>query len=465
MKMKNLVVIGAMSSILATQAMASGTRGGGHVIDVDATPYLMDLVTKTKCEWVQGADLATSLTSMDQILSAVASLDWYFAAEIKQEVERLDYCMTGPLYKVSPYDWEDATRRVRGEKSRQAGFRFYENAYIDTQIFSAMNAYNKAMLIIHEAMHTYLDMNTYSRSLKLRSIIKTIDLVATGKITTTSELHFNMRKNDIIFPRTSHKLEAFKDVILFFKGDTESRIAAILESQNPEKLVDTTELPLKLLSLSDQHTVIAHTNKALFKDALLELLKRSLPMEIALIVDQKSYAQFSPLKLALSEYNSFNDDQKQALRSTKAFKALSGTGLQGLNTVQVSYANSLIQASPVLAAVSGTKTEIDTPLMELAFSQELSSSMNWLPHLIVLLERDGKLNELVKDTNFNQAMNLSVQIQAVKNMQTRVKREKGYAVKKLELLSKSMKESLLESIQFETIDDEEFETIKAKLNL
>jgi hypothetical protein len=231
-------------TLLATSnqaAFASGARGGGETIDLNGHPVLLELVNDNRytCQWFSGVDLLkepkyqAAAQAMENAIAALAKLDWYFARDLRMDIEELDFCLTGALKKLPP-KYDDVIAPYHNDKS-QIAIRINRDVYLDSKQFDSALTDTQAYLLIHEAMHSYLWWRTDQRSLKLRSMVKTIHNVEAGVITTRANLHFQMEKNDISFPRWTDKLDAHRDYIEFFLLSPEQRRLAVLAITNPEE--------------------------------------------------------------------------------------------------------------------------------------------------------------------------------------------------------------------------------------
>lgn len=193
----------------------AGTRGGGFVVDIDSTPYLMDLVSRAVCEWTQGEELLDTLPQLRVVLNKINELDPPISKTIEAEIRSLGFCFTGPLllqasaqeeaqsfaYSVGLINIlpEEVSQR---QVTRQAGYRLDDKVYLDEKIFQSMNEANKAMLIIHETLHSFISMEVTDRAMKLRSMVKTLDKVRTGLITKRDKVIFAVKMNEFDFSKT-----------------------------------------------------------------------------------------------------------------------------------------------------------------------------------------------------------------------------------------------------------------------
>lgn len=462
---KQITVLATVALMAVPSAFASGGRGGGNVIDVDSTPYLMDLVSRAVCDWKKGSEFVSELPELQNALKKLSRLDWYFAHDLEQEIGALSFCMTGELYTVNPYDRFSIVRRPVGEKVRQAAYRLDENAYIDSEIFNRMNAENRAMLIVHETMHSYLDMRTHERGLKLRSMVKVIDQVRKGEIVTRAKLHFAMEKNEILFPTSVEALDGKKDVLMFLKSSLPEQIATIKKTLKPETLADLNPEMIEFLAPWDRKILKRGGNVKILMEAMIATLQESTPEEIAKIIDLKLYDKLDPVMVALSGFYSLDKDQKSAVMKTKRFDGFVQSGLQHLANIKLSQEDFLIMADDMMKELGVSDvTEGKIPLLRLDPVKELPVSLAWLPELMIVLFENGQSKRLTENEIFYRALGLKNQKEAVQKMTVKIEREKSYAVERLSILSEALVKALLENLSHR-LDVMSFEKLKQEIKM
>lgn len=457
-----VLATGAVLSVSSTFAGAegSGTRGGGHVIDVDSTPYLMDLVTKAVCEWKEGSEFVKELPSLRVTLDKLARLDWYFARDLEKEIGDLNFCLTGPLYKIPAHEYYSVARRPRGEETRQAAYRLYGDAFIDADIFEKMNGTNKAMLIIHETMHSYLRMGMFDRALKLRSMVKVIDQVRKGEIMSRKKLHYAMEMNEISFPQTVESLDKSKEAVLFLTGSLSERIQMIQKTSKPEVLMDLGN-SFDLLAPWDQSLISKNGKLGIFAEALSALMQNSTPAEIIKILDKKEYEKVNPAGLVIAELEMLSKEQKNAVLNSNSFARLLKDGFNELLQAKVSYGDYLILASQELQEIASENSEKDgAALVSLRPVKALPLALAWIANTMVVLEAESSLEMITKNEDFYTAFGLKNQKNQVLGLALKIERERAVALETLDILSESLVKALEESLKKRTNEDTANKIIK-----
>lgn len=445
----------------------SGVRGGGHVVDVNSTPYLMDLVSQSVCQWEKGNQIIKKLPTLSLVLNKLEKLDWYFAMDLKDEINHLNFCMTGNLYTVSPYDYGSVVVGSRSERPRQAAYRLYDNVYIDLEILNRMPESNRAMLIVHEAMHAYLSMYTYERTLKLRSMVNAIDKVRNDEIVTRKDLHYAMEMNEINFPLTVGALDRSKVAISFFKSNFETQKKMLIESKTPESLIEMSDLQSKNLSSWD-YEVFGQTYKRrnILKDALLYTMKDLSESELDKFINEKELKYLNLSQIALADLYLFSEEAKNIIFKSKPFKLSVDLGLSNIVYEQLQVKEFLVTASPEFQrlVIGNEEATSDMPVIKMEKAAKLPDGLAWLPEMIVVLHGNNSLDILVQNELFFKALGLKNQILQVRGMETKLQREKVVVLERLEMLSRALVKSLLSALDSKT-DKETYEDIVKKLGL
>lgn len=455
----------SFTAVAKTESVGSGTRGGGHSIDVDSTPFLMDLVTKAVCEWKKGDELIAELPSIQKTLEKLNRLDWYFSADLKDAISNMNFCLTGPLYTVPAYEFNSVTTHPAGERTRQAGYRLYENAYIDHDIFESMNEDNKGMLIIHETMHSYLAMNTVDRSLKLRSMVKTLDKVRKGEIVTRGKLHYDMQMNDIMFPLNVDQLDGKKEAVMFLKGSMDYKKKALLRTIKLEELINLT--PSQVLALSEwdaslfESTVLRNT---ILKDALIATMQTLSPNELETFLNEKELKKLSLVKTALNDFYAFSKDQQLAILSSGQFNKMLNSGFDEILNERLLTTDFLVVASPEFQEIVTGKGLEATPVVRLTKALEFPQRLNWLIETMIILQENKSLNVLTSNEKFYRALGLKNQKEQLQNSETRIEREKSVALESLDNLSKALVDLLLNKLR-NRVDAETYSEMVKNINL
>lgn len=444
-----LTIGAALSFNVFATSTGSGVRGGGQTIDIDSTPYLMDLVSKSVCEWKQGSEFINELPALKDTLKKLDQLDWYFSADLRDELSSLNFCMTGPLYKVSPYDYNSVVNPAPGEVTKQAGYRLYENAYIDNDNFIRMNDVNKAMLIIHETMHSYLSMNIEDRSLKLRSMVKALDKVRSGEISTREKLHYNMSRNEIMFPLSVGSLEKRKTAVLFLKSSTDYKRKAILNTANLDDLINLQDWESIALTPWDNYKFGRDYQRSLIlRTDLVDVMKNLSVSELDSFLKVKNLRRVNLALVAMNDFYLFSDEQKKIILESDKLASLIDSGLDEILNEKLASKNYLITASGNFKDLTTNLDDVqEGPVVDLSRAQTLPRRLMWLAIMMETLQENQSLSTLTANEKFYTALGLKNQKAQVQTMEVKIERERKVALTTLGNLSNGLVTALLEQLK------------------
>src|ERR1700677_791455 len=104
LKLKLAVGLMALVSVTAF----GGTRGGGKGVYIGKEIYLSDIIQKkgheNACRWRSGDTVLAENPYINKILDKISSVDWYFAADLKTQIQSLNFCFIGQLRPVDTTD-------------------------------------------------------------------------------------------------------------------------------------------------------------------------------------------------------------------------------------------------------------------------------------------------------------------------------------------------------------------------
>ena len=224
---------------VAQEATDTGTRGGGESVDVRGRPVLRDLVDNTSCDWATGRDMMAAQPRVNQILTALEGVHWYFGFQLRWEMESLHYCRTQNLVRVSTSDAGGLTIYAEAGDTEQAAIRLNRSVYLNNTIYSRMDATSQAFLQIHEALHSFIPMNSELRNGQLRSTVAALLRLESGAIT-GDQLLYQMSRNQVNTPPS----------VLYLSPDNQRAFASILRGAGDslQRQVDASRLSNDVLT-------------------------------------------------------------------------------------------------------------------------------------------------------------------------------------------------------------------------
>lgn len=260
-----------MASLIATLSAHAGDKGnGGNTVDINGVPRLKDLVDTTVCRWVDGQTAWDANPHAKVALDQLAKLDWYFALELKEEILRLNYCMTTKLRGLDTSDLDGfVIAYQRG--TNQVGIRFNDQVFLDESIMARMPEVDRGYLLIHEALHFYVHRREFMRNNRVKSMVASLAAVERGEIKTRRELHLQMTNNKINFPQTVEKLSLNKDLVLYLVGDKDQRQEVLARTDSLATLFGQfKDFNVSLLALWHQQALGSPEMERLIRNGIAE---------------------------------------------------------------------------------------------------------------------------------------------------------------------------------------------------
>ncbi len=311
--MKRVISIIAILAALPTISFAGGsdgTRGGGEIVWTNGEGHLRDLVDPSVCENKMGTEIRAENREIDRVLGKLAELDWYFAAGLKREISLLDVCFTKRLVRVPTKDW-DSVIVYEPHPKDQAAIRFIDShdVYVNRDYYEEMPVRDRAYLMVHEAMHSFISLTAPHRNESVRLAVKTIERAANGEIKSSKILHAALDRASVNYPWTAVKLREYRAGIEFALGDISEQRNSILVSNDIDGLfrIDTQKIAGLI---APDHIADLYKNPA---DRAGSILEES-GVDFALLdkVVNSNVTAFDPLTVAFSTSAANENSEYQA---------------------------------------------------------------------------------------------------------------------------------------------------------
>lgn len=306
--MKTLTTFSILLSLLfgTSIGLAHGTRGGGETVKgADGKYYLRDLVDKAVCDLTNGEDMRKTNPALNAALDKIADLDWYFAASLKYEINKLEICMTEDLIQLSTED-ADSVIKSKPTNKKVTAIRLLgtNKVYIDRDIYNeigkteADTQHHQAFLIVHEAMHSFIPTWASLRNESLRGAVKTLEKVVKGKIATRRLLHRELTQHQVSFPFNSPILKNTRISVEFALASFDDQRSIFLKAESTGG-VDNLKIECTDGAYSDNAHELSKNLSARISD-LLEESGTDLAILNAVVNSQQPVLTFDPLMVALS---------------------------------------------------------------------------------------------------------------------------------------------------------------------
>lgn len=195
-----------------------GTRGGGESVQ----GQLRDLVDQNVCEWRTGEQVLSSTEGLNEVLDRIYSVDWYFGLLLRNEIERLRYCFIDELGRVPTEDPEGIVG-VLSLEAKQAAIRWGSEVYVSRPTWDLLSAKSKNFLVIHEAVHSFIPMDTPLRNTKLRSFVRDLSLIEGSSEIVGEALEMSLQSNGLRLNRPLTRNRTSRQVVEFLLSSHESK--------------------------------------------------------------------------------------------------------------------------------------------------------------------------------------------------------------------------------------------------
>ncbi len=247
----------------------AGTRGGGEGIITNEGVELRDLLDTGSCTWRSGEELLEgSLTALRRPLGVLRGIDWYFAAALRNEIRSLRFCFTGELVPLAPRPGTLPMASPSWEAT-QLAVREGQDVYVNETLYSRLSDESKAMLLIHEALHTFLPPALPHRDAKLRSIVRTIHRLAQARVISHEQVLYQFERNGLVFPRSSGGLQEWRGQIEFLLGSHTERVLQLHAHPDPAAFLAAYQtIPAHWLLSSHRDLLTSFSLTTVVRDAL-----------------------------------------------------------------------------------------------------------------------------------------------------------------------------------------------------
>jgi hypothetical protein len=148
------------------------TKEGGKT-----TLRLADILDKTVCSYRNTDALLQQFklkAKVDQILNALFQIHPYMAYKIRRDMDQQQWCLTSKLKFVTSDDEDKVTDSYVPEVQIAIREITPNKVYLDVPKFTQMPEDDRAMTLIHETMHSFLEKNLAMRNANVRAICKAI---------------------------------------------------------------------------------------------------------------------------------------------------------------------------------------------------------------------------------------------------------------------------------------------------
>ncbi len=402
------------------------------------------------------------------ILQKIANVDWYFANVMEREIKKLDWCITGKLIKVNTEDRDSISTPVT-QNAEQVAIRMLESTevYLDDSLFSTLSDNSKAFLILHETLHSLLNIDETLRNKKLRSTVKTLNRITTGEIKTRKDFYFQIQKNGIKYPALTGAVDPIKNYILFVFGDDSTRAEVLAKAGNINSLVPSeNEFKQALLGLTEEDAKTVQKVTAM--NLIDELCSGNTNSNLNQLLPKMNE---SALMVCMNSSRG-NIDVQTKIASLPKFQNWIQSLLKDLSEKSISKEHLSLKIQSVAATMSANDTNEDKIMLT---SLEGINQYNWnklnpsgrafYEYVKTLLRNNDrlKLDQMLQNPLFYKAFSFEMIKTQLSTIVTDIPREKRLAETIIKEYSQNFWETFLVNLGNE-IGIENANTFKSKLD-
>jgi hypothetical protein len=258
--MSLLAILGVTT--LLDGAAFGGTRGGGKGVYIGKEIYLSDIIQRkgneNACRWRSGDSVLAENPYLSKILDKISKVDWYFAADFKTQILSLNFCFIGQLRPVQTTDSDDPINFYTEESGPQLAIRMLgddnnDEVYIDTNIYHSRETTprSRAFTIVHETMHSYIDLGIARRNMKLRGAVLAIADLYDGKIG-LEDFELGLRKAEINFPQGAEIRNAEIPFMTYVGSDTLQRRDILFHASSVSAIIGQRDISALIYALKPE---------------------------------------------------------------------------------------------------------------------------------------------------------------------------------------------------------------------
>lgn len=161
-----------------------------------------------RCHWITGVELKNKVPSLSLFLIKLKNLDWYFTADISNEIENLSYC-----------EWSEQPPALALRRGNQI--------YLDMEKLLQLSTEIQIQILTSKIVISYRLNESQARNLS-----SAFEKVMNGTLTQSSDLHYQFKQNGLLFPLTAQKLIPYRAAIEFLLLNPVQKLSEVKSDQN-----------------------------------------------------------------------------------------------------------------------------------------------------------------------------------------------------------------------------------------
>jgi hypothetical protein len=197
-----VVILAGLLLGTSVYAQSNETTGGGLGAYTSAGLKLYDLVDPTTCSWQSGADLLDSNLEVQGYLAKIKKLNWYLEMKLRSEIQTLDFCWTKGQLKEPVTGAPPALMVYQTIAHVPVGIRLFntKSVYVQSDRYQEMGPNDRALFIIHEALHSFIPLNATDRYHCLENMVVSISKIQGDPARESRSFNTTIKRSQLTIP-------------------------------------------------------------------------------------------------------------------------------------------------------------------------------------------------------------------------------------------------------------------------
>ena len=355
-KLLELIAIGmiTLGASNAAFAQSNDTKGGGLGVYTSEGFKLYDLVDPSTCTWQTGSDLLASQEEVQGYLAKIKKLNWYLEMKLRAEIKNIDFCWTKGQLKEPITGRPPELMIFQRINHVPIGIRLIntKTVYVQADRYQELGANDRALFIIHEALHTFIPLNAPDRYHSLESMVASIGRIQGDLVHESTSFNTTIKRSHLTIP-SEVSFISDQNFFQYTFANHEDRKAMIMSGEIQQKeLLGYHEFEY-IKELSDEDQDFLNEVKSDPKTELLEDFCKFNEQEVIAKLDEQKTNSFQMSVYCLGAPGYINKIVNNTAQNMPALTKYLGDFYQNLNSVTVSIKNDRVIVSKNADILSG----------------------------------------------------------------------------------------------------------------
>jgi hypothetical protein len=140
---------------------------------------------------------------------------------LRREIQQLNFCFTHAEIKHAPANNHHSVLFLDNQAKQPVGLRIFDakEVYVQNERYLAFSAFDQAMFVIHEAMHTFIPIDVDMRDNKIHNIVHEIAVIQGDPASEGKTFARTIENSDVFIPSTTESLHDQKFLTYLFANE------------------------------------------------------------------------------------------------------------------------------------------------------------------------------------------------------------------------------------------------------